>query len=151
MIACRHGISLLVFKSNRCAHSWAIWNLKENNINHFILWHILSSRSPSNSANKRYNLCLKEKLLIIRRNELLLLHKRNEFVSSCRHRNKTLLRNNCSINYHETGLEGWKYSLFVFSSIVTYFALYSYESSTGKRKNRHTDFLYIEKIIHGRA
>ena len=40
-----------------------IWTLKENNIDHFILWHILSSRSPYNSTSKRCNLCLKEKYL----------------------------------------------------------------------------------------
>ena len=68
--------------------------LKENNINHFISLRILSSRSPYNSANKRCNLCLREKLLITRRPELSSLNKRNELVSSCRHRNKTLLRNN---------------------------------------------------------
>ena len=71
-----------------------IWTLKENNINHYISWRILSSRSPCNSANKRCNLCLKEKLLIIRRPQLSSLNKRNELVSSCRHGNKTLLRNN---------------------------------------------------------
>ena len=74
-----------------------IWTLKENNISSYISWRILSSRSPYNSANKRCNLCLKEKLLIIRRPKLSSLNKRNELVSSCRHRNKTLLRNNCSI------------------------------------------------------
>ena len=47
-----------------------IWALKENNINHFISRRILSSRSPYSSASKRWNLCLKEKLLIIRRPEL---------------------------------------------------------------------------------
>ena len=36
-----------------------IWTLKENNINYYISWRILSSRSPYNSANKRCNLCLK--------------------------------------------------------------------------------------------
>ena len=71
-----------------------ICTLKENNINHFISWHIPSSRSHYNSANKRYNLCLKERLLIISRPELSSLNKRNELMSSCRHRNKTLLRNN---------------------------------------------------------
>ena len=40
-----------------------IWTLKENNIDHFILWHILSSRSPYNSTSKWCNLCLKEKYL----------------------------------------------------------------------------------------
>ena len=44
--------------------------------------------------NKTCNLCLKEKFLIICRPELSTLNKRNELVSSCRHRNKALLRNN---------------------------------------------------------
>ena len=60
----------------------------------FISWRILSSRSPYNSASKRCNLCLKEKLLIIRRPELSSLNKRKKLVSSCRRRNKALLRNN---------------------------------------------------------
>ena len=71
-----------------------IWTLKHNNIEHFISWRILASHSPYNSSSKRCNLCLKEKLLITCRPELSTLNKRNELVSSCRHRNKTLLRNN---------------------------------------------------------
>ena len=71
-----------------------IWTLKDNNIEHFISWRILASHSPYNNSSKRCNLCLKEKLLIICRPELSTLNKRNELVSSCRHRNKTLLRNN---------------------------------------------------------
>lgn len=71
-----------------------IWSLKDNNIDHFISWRILSSHSPYNSSTKRCNLCLKEKFLIICRPELSTLNKRNELVSSCRHRSKALLRNN---------------------------------------------------------
>ena len=68
-----------------------IWTLKENNIDHFILWHILSSRSPYNNASKRCNLCLKEKLLIIHQPELSsLINKPNKHVSSCHQRNKAL-------------------------------------------------------------
>ena len=62
-----------------------IWTLKDNNIEHFISWRILSSHSPYNSSSKRCNLC---------RPELSTLNKCNELVSSCRYRNKTLLRNN---------------------------------------------------------
>ena len=65
-----------------------IWTLKENNIDHFILWHILSSRSPYNNASKRCNLCLKEKLLIIHQPELSSLNKHNELVSSYHHKKK---------------------------------------------------------------
>ena len=39
-----------------------IWTLKEKNIDHFISWCIISSRSPYNSASKRCNLCFKGKL-----------------------------------------------------------------------------------------
>ena len=65
-----------------------IWTLKENNIDHFILWHILSSRSPYNNASKRCNLCFKEKLLIIHQPELSSLNKHNELVSSYHHKKK---------------------------------------------------------------
>ena len=41
-----------------------IWTLKDNNIEHFISWRILSSLSPYNSLSKRCNFCLKEKFLI---------------------------------------------------------------------------------------
>ena len=71
-----------------------IWNLKDNNIDYSISWRILSSTKAYNSASERCNLCLKEKLLIICRPDISTLNKRNELVSSCRHRNKALLRNN---------------------------------------------------------
>ena len=70
-----------------------IWTLKDNNIEHYISWRILSSHSPYNSSSKRCNLCLKDKFLIIYRPKFCTLNKRNELVSSCRHRNKALLRN----------------------------------------------------------
>ena len=70
-----------------------IWSLKNDNIDYSISWRVLSSSSPYNSSSKRCNLCLKEKFLIICRPDLSSLNKRNELVSSCRHRNKALLRN----------------------------------------------------------
>ena len=69
------------------------WTLKNDNIDLSISWRVLSSSSPYNSSSKRYNLCLKEKFLIICRPDLSSLNKRNELVTSCRHRNKALLRN----------------------------------------------------------
>ena len=71
-----------------------IWTLKDNNINHTISWNILARAKPYNSANKRCNLCLLQKFIIIRQPERSTLNKRNELVSSCRHRNKVLLRSN---------------------------------------------------------
>ena len=63
-----------------------IWTLKNDNIDYSISWRVLSSNSPYNSSSKRCNLCLKEKFLIIYRPDLSSLNKRNELVSSCRHR-----------------------------------------------------------------
>ena len=63
-----------------------------NHTAHSISWRILSSSSPYNSASKRCNLCVKDKFLVICRSELPSLNERNELVSSCRHRNKALLR-----------------------------------------------------------
>ena len=71
-----------------------IWTLKDNNVTHTISWKVLAKAKPYNSANKRCNLCLKEKFTIICHPEYSTLNKRNELVSSCRHRNKALLHNN---------------------------------------------------------
>ena len=71
-----------------------IWSLKDSNIDYSISWNIISSSSSYNSSSKRCNLCLREKFLIIYRPDLSSLNKRNELVSSCRHRSKALLRNN---------------------------------------------------------
>ena len=76
-----------------------IWTLKNDNIDYSISWRVLSSSSPYNSSSKRCNLCLKEKFLIICRPDLSSLNKRNELVSSCRHRNKALLRNSWTLNF----------------------------------------------------
>ena len=71
---------------------------KDSDINHSISWCIISSRSSYNSlhVSKRCtcNLCLRENFLIICQPDLLSLNKYDELVSSCRQRNKALLRNN---------------------------------------------------------
>ena len=124
-----------------------IWTLKDNNIEHFISWRILSSHSPYNSSSKRCNLCLKEKFLIICRPQLSTLNKRNELVPSCRHRNKALLRNNQTFNLalHKLGKlccikpQTCRDELVVylfFSSIYT--SLYFYVLSTVLRKSSFT-------------
>ena len=70
-----------------------IWTLKDKNIDYDISWRILSNNTVYNSSNKRCNLCLKEKFFIICHPELSTLNRRNELVSSCRHRKKATLRN----------------------------------------------------------
>ena len=76
-----------------------IWTLKNDNIDYSISWRVLSSSSPYNSSSKRCNLCLKEKFLIIYQPDLSSLSKRNELISSCRHRNKALLCNSWTLKF----------------------------------------------------
>ena len=71
-----------------------IWTLKDSKVNYSLSWRILSKAQAYDSTSKRSNLCLKEKLSIIHHPELSSLNKRNELVSSCRHRHKALLRHN---------------------------------------------------------
>ena len=51
-------------------------------------------------ANDVTQVCLKEKFLIICRPDLSSLNKRNEFVSSCRHRNKSKTKRCCETAKH---------------------------------------------------
>ena len=91
--------SYLLYSSSHPSHKNStelrkhIWTLKNDNIDYSISWRVLSSSSPYNSSSKRCNLCLKEKFLKIYLPDLSSLNKRNELVSSCRHRKKALLRN----------------------------------------------------------
>jgi hypothetical protein len=70
-----------------------IWNLKDNKIKHSIKWSIAAHASPYRCGTRRCDLCLSEKLVIIKAQRKNLLNKRSEFISKCRHRNKFLLRN----------------------------------------------------------
>ena len=70
-----------------------VWSLKDNNINHVITWQIIARAKPYNSASKRCNLCLLEKFIICEPHRCT-LNKRNELVSGCRHRKKSLQRSN---------------------------------------------------------
>ena len=69
-----------------------VWSLKDNNIDFEIAWQTIARAKPYCSANKRCNLCLTEKFIIIREPHRCTLNKRNELVSSCRHRGKALQR-----------------------------------------------------------
>ena len=70
-----------------------IWSLKDNNINYMLRWAIGSFASPYKCGSKRCDLCLTEKLYIIKADTRHLLNKRNELISKCRHKNKYLLLN----------------------------------------------------------
>ena len=81
-----------VNKKNATELSKYIWNLKDNNTEFTLKWSILMRTKADNNLSKRCNLCLNEKYIIICHPEKATLNKRNELVSTCRHRRKYLLR-----------------------------------------------------------
>ena len=68
-----------------------IWNLKDINANFSLKWKIIKRCKTYSARTKRCNLCLHEKLIIIRHPEMATLNSRSELLSSCRHRKKHLL------------------------------------------------------------
>ena len=80
--------------SNSTELSKYIWQLKDDNIDFSTKWSIIARARPYNNSSKRCDLCLTEKLLIIKNSHRKsLLNKRSELVSKCRHENKFYLKN----------------------------------------------------------
>ena len=81
--------------SNETELSKYIWDLKSNNQSFGIKWAIVKRAAAYTSGAKRCNLCLEEKLCIMKarlKNHLKnLLNKRSEIVSKCRYRNRFLI------------------------------------------------------------
>jgi hypothetical protein len=68
-----------------------VWTLKDSNVQFSIKWTIVKQSKSYSNITKRCNLCLYEKYIIICKPELCSLNRRNELVSTCRHRKKFLL------------------------------------------------------------
>ena len=71
-----------------------IWELKDQNKHYKITWKILAKAKAYSNLSKRCNLCTAEKHFILTKPELASLNKRNELISTCRHRRKFILRYN---------------------------------------------------------
>ena len=65
-----------------------IWKLKNDARQFSVKWSILKRASAYKSDVKRCNLCLEEKLCIMKADKKHLLNKRAEIFSKCRHKNK---------------------------------------------------------------
>ena len=70
-----------------------IWKLKGNKEYYKISWSIISSESAYDNISKRCNLCLAEKLYIIKGYKASNLNKRAQLISKCRNENKYFLMN----------------------------------------------------------
>ena len=69
-----------------------IWELKDNNIQDNLKWHIASKAHLYACRSKKCDLCLTGKLTIIKADPETLLNTHDELVSKCRHMNKFTLR-----------------------------------------------------------
>ena len=78
---------------NKTELSKYVWDFKRNNKEPHITWTNVCKVYGTPKRNF-CRLCLKEKLLIIKfPNQDILLNKRSEFISKCRHENKNLIMN----------------------------------------------------------
>ena len=76
---------------NKTALSKYVWQLKSNDVPFKISWSIMGKASTYSPSKKFCSLCNLEKTLILFSDENNSLNKRNELMSSCRHRAKHLL------------------------------------------------------------
>ena len=71
-----------------------IWKLKDEGAEPKVAWSVISKEREYNRESKRCNLCIREKLEILKHSlEPGSLNIRSELLNKCRHRNKFLLAN----------------------------------------------------------
>ena len=71
-----------------------LWELKMKNEEFKVSWKILAKARAYSNLSKRCNLCIEEKYFIITNPQMATLNKRNELVSTCRHRRNYILKYN---------------------------------------------------------
>ena len=69
-----------------------VWELKDKDVNFSINWDIAMKSHKYVCGSRKCDLCICEKLLIARGDPYVLLNKRDELVSKCRHTNKFTLK-----------------------------------------------------------
>ena len=79
-------------KRNDTELSKYLWELKENKEQFTMSWKILAKARAYSNLSKQCNLCIEEKYFIISNPQMATLNKRNELVSTCRHRRKYILK-----------------------------------------------------------
>ena len=67
------------------------WDLKELGVTPVINWKIIKRSSLTNSLHGKCNLCLEEKMCILKFFNRNLLNSRREMILACRHRTKFLV------------------------------------------------------------
>ena len=73
--------------------SKAFWQATDEGQHPCIKWNIAARTKPYKPGTRRCNLCLEEKLAILKADPSTLLNKRTELYGKCRHKNKFKLKN----------------------------------------------------------
>ena len=74
--------------ANETELSKHIWHLKQNKTDFTIKWSIIKKSISYTGGSKRCNLCLEEKLNILKEKDNCLLNKSSEIISACQHKNR---------------------------------------------------------------
>ena len=81
-----------VGRRNETELSKHLWKLKDDNKEYTFTWKIVAKAKPYTNLTKRCNLCNTEKFFLITKPHMATLNRRNELISTCRHRRKFILR-----------------------------------------------------------
>ena len=79
-------------RKNETELSKHIWQLKDRKQEYDITWKILAKAKAYSNQTKRCHLCIAEKYFILTKPQMASLNRRNELISTCRHRRKYILR-----------------------------------------------------------
>ena len=90
------GLTEGTFKQRYTQHKSTFTHKKLSNSTELskYIWSIIARARPYHNSSKICDLCLAEKLHIIKRSNNNLLNKRSELLSKCRQENKFYLKNN---------------------------------------------------------
>ena len=80
----------------------AYWNAIETGKHPNVTWNMEKGAQPYQNGSNRYNLCLEEKIAILRANPANILTQRTELVLKCQHKAKYKLRITTLIKSHLT-------------------------------------------------
>ena len=75
-----------------CVYIYIYLQVENSSINYDLKWFIVCKAHPYTGGSRKCDLCLTEKLAIMKPDAKGLLNTHNEFISKCRHMNKSRLR-----------------------------------------------------------
>ena len=106
-------------RRNETELSKHLWKLKEQNKDFTVAWKIIAKAKPYTNLTKRCNPCTSEKFFLITKPHKSTLNKRNELISTCRHRRKFILRHSSIKREHSVRLRFCKCARCSFQPFLT--------------------------------